>query len=218
MKRRSQRSIVFRNLLLGIIGAICVGAGGYMLYTEITRSQTPRLLAPNSDAAASTVKRTAAEKTQYTVPPDHPRLLEIEKLKIAAVIVPVTTDNGVLGAPSSAWDVGWYTKSAEPGFGKGALLIDGHVNDALGDPGVFAGLGTLREGDVATIERGDGQRFAYKVVRVQEKAATDVDMGEFQQSADETKEGLNLITCSGVYDAGRQTFDRRILVFAVRAE
>lgn len=168
-------------------------------------------------ANVSGTKKTEQQKKAYTVPASHPRELKIPKLGIDANILSMgILKDGSLDAPKTAWDVGWYDESALPGSGQNALLIDGHVNDALNTPGVFYHLGTLKTGDDMQIERGDNELFTYKVVQVDQKPIDQVDMAKMLRSAEPGKEGLNLITCGGDYDYKRETYKDRILVYAVR--
>jgi LPXTG-site transpeptidase (sortase) family protein len=213
---KKPKSIVIGRIVIVVIGIGLVCSGGYLLYTALQPKQ-PILQAPLAVVKASTEKKTAPEKARYSVPPSNPRELVIPKLNIDANILPENTTKGVLNSPSSAWDVGWYAKSGLPGAGYGAMLIDGHVNDALGSPGIFYSLTALNTGDALQIERGDGRVFSYSVTLVQDIPLSQVDMSKMLVSADSSKEGLNLITCGGTYDYTKDTYDHRILVFAVRS-
>jgi LPXTG-site transpeptidase (sortase) family protein len=215
MPSRNKKQNLVTTLLLATLGLVLVGAGSFFLYSALTTKKVI-IQAPSSVAKASTKKRTIQEKQAYTVPASHPRELAIKKLGVEASVVAVGAPDGTLGAPGSAWDVGWYDKSALPGAGDGALLIDGHVNDALGSPGIFYDLTKLVKGDEISLERGDSQTFTYSVVKVQDVPLQQVDMSALLASVQEGKEGLNLITCGGTYDYQKRTYDHRILVFAVR--
>lgn len=209
---KKRRTIV--TLLLAVLGFCLVAAGSFLLYVSLVPKKAV-LQAPSQVASASIKRKTAEQKAAYSVPPTHPRELIIPKLNVDANVLAVGAPNSTMAAPASAWDVGWYDKSALPGSGSGALLIDGHVNDALNSPGIFYRLASLHAGDTLTIERGDGQRFTYSVAQVRDVPLGEVDMTEMLSSAEKGKEGLNLITCGGTYDSQRQTYDHRILVFAV---
>ena len=204
------------RIIVGVLGACLVGVGAYFLYVAL-HPKPLALQAPSAVVDASTKKKTATEKAVYSVPPSHPRELVIKKLDIDANIVPESATKGTLNSPASAWDVGWYTGSGLPGAGYGAMLIDGHVNDALGSPGIFYNLTALNPGDTLQVERGDGKWFTYSVTSVQDIPLSKVDMSKMLVSADSSKEGLNLITCGGSYDYTKDTYDHRILVFAVRS-
>ena len=204
-------------MLLTLLGLGLVVAGSYFLYSNLATKQVV-IQAPLSIVKASGKKKTVQQKQAYAVPPTHPRELSIPKLGIDANILSVGAPGGAMGAPTSAWDVGWYDKSALPGSGKGALLIDGHVNDALGTPGIFANLTALAPGDEMDVERGDHRKVSYVVVKVESVPLQKVDMAAMLRSIQAGKEGLNLITCGGTYDYKKKTFDHRTLVFAVRKE
>lgn len=164
-----------------------------------------------------TVDKSVTAKAKHTVPASHPRQLLIPSIGVNANIISlgVLTD-GSLAAPVTGWDVGWYDQSSLPGVDDGALLMDGHVNNTLGTPGIFFNLHTVTAGDDITVERGDGELIAYEVVRVEQKPTAQVDMVQMMKSATPGKQGLNIITCGGVYDHAKQTFVDRILVFAVQ--
>jgi LPXTG-site transpeptidase (sortase) family protein len=215
MPSRNKKQNLVTTLLLATLGLGLVGAGSFFLYSTLTTKKVI-IQAPSSVAKASAKKKTAQEKLAYTVPASHPRELIIKKLRVDANVIAMGAPGGTLGAPGSAWDVGWYNKSALPGTGDGALLIDGHVNDALGSPGIFYDLTSLVKGDEIDLERGDGQKFTYLVTKVQDVPLEQVDMSALLASAQKGKEGLNLITCGGTYDYQMKTYDHRILVFAVR--
>jgi LPXTG-site transpeptidase (sortase) family protein len=213
--KNKKRTFITKTLLV-LLGACLVGAGSFLLYSSLATKKAA-VQAPSSVAKASVEKKTPQQKAAYTVPASHPRKLIIKKLGIDAIVIPVGAPDGTMAAPTSAWDTGWYNQSTLPGAGHGALLIDGHVNDALNSPGIFYHLGSLASGDTIELERGDGQKFTYTVAKVDNVPLKDVDMSKMLRSVQEGKEGLNLITCGGFYDEQKKTYDHRVLVFAVRA-
>ncbi len=191
---------------------------GYFVYIEYVAPAPLIVKQPTTRAAdASGAQKTDEQKGQYSVPPNHPRELIVQKLGINANIVPISTlKDGSLDAPKTAWDVGWYEQSALPGAGNGALFIDGHVNDAVGTPGIFYKLNTLTAGDTITIEKGDHASINYTVRAVDQRLIADIDMSQVLRPFVPGKEGLNLMTCGGVYDAARRTYDDRVIIYAVR--
>lgn len=176
-------------------------------------------------AADSSIDETPVSKKQiqaHTVAADQPRYLEIPKLGITQTRVTRVgvTPNNMLDVPKNLDDTGWYAKSATPGSGVGAVVIDGH-NGGTTRGGVFAKLGTLKQGDQVTIERGDGERLTYEVYDVRDMPLTWVNqagMKEMMKSVDPQKEGLSLITCAGRWIPKDKVFDRRILVRATIVE
>lgn len=210
-----------RNPWFVVVGIILViTASSYLLYLSYFYKPPVKVAAigqPTSAPVASGVQSAKTPAEQYTVPADHPKQLTIDKLGINANIISLgTLKDGSLDAPKTAWDVGWYKDSTLPGSGYGALLIDGHVNDALNSPGVFYKLDTLVAGDTLKITRGDGQQFTYSAVEVDQTPTAQVDMSKMQRPITPGTEGLNLITCGGVYNYKLKTYTDRILVYATR--
>lgn len=216
MHKKHSFSIWFVIRALLAIGLI--GWGGWSIYQSTHSSDASNTPTDTTiPTAGEPTQKSADQKASYTVPSDHPRQLIIERLGIDANILPmgVTKDNA-MEAPLSAWDVGWYTKSALPGSNNGSLVIDGHVNDTLGKPGIFASIATLQSGDVITVERGDLQRISYTVSSVNQQPFADVDMNELAKAPSSANEGVTLITCSGTYDQSRQTYTDRTIVRAAK--
>lgn len=153
--------------------------------------------------------------SSYKVAPDMPRVLLIDKLKIDARVVPLglTRDN-VLKAPQNIYDVGWYQASAKPGQ-NGTIVMDGH-RSGPSKPGVFKNLGKLEAGDKIQLERGDGKKFSYTVVKTENVKASELDMAKVLVSSVPGKPGLNLITCSGRFSAQTNQFDDRQVIYTVK--
>lgn len=153
----------------------------------------------------------------YVVDPSLPRFIRIAETDTYARIKRVGMDaNNQLQTPMSTHDAGWYENSAKPGDPGGAMLIDGHVG-FLRD-GIFAKLKTLSNGDRIEIERGDGKKFTYKIVDSQIYDADKVDMARAMVSADTSKPGLNIITCTGQLTKDGTNYEQRLVVFAVAAD
>ena len=154
------------------------------------------------------VEPTKEEKQEYTVAPDRPRYLSIEKLGIknARVLPMGINEKGELGTPNNIFDVGWYVDSGMPGQG-GTMVIDGH-NGGPHVHGVFKNLPSLVEGDIIIIERGDGQVFKYKVVENKEISLNDSNdyMAVAVVSPIPGIESLTLITCTGEWSQQQRTY------------
>lgn len=155
----------------------------------------------------------------YKVPATHPRYISIESLGVGKtrVFSVGVTDQNLLDTPRNINDAAWYKKSMTPGSEYGAVLINAH-NGGNTKNGVFAKLSTMKEGDEITVERGDGKIFTYSVVENQIMDLDEVNktgMKMMMQSADSTKEGLNLITCAGKWIPRLGQFDQRVMLRAV---
>jgi sortase (surface protein transpeptidase) len=167
----------------------------------------------SDDSAPSTTPITSDTLRAYKVAPDAARYITISKLGVMARVLQVgVTQDGSLATPSNVFDSAWYKQSAKPGQ-PGATLIDGHVSSWTTN-GVFYGIKKLVSGDTITIERGDGTKLDYSVVKTMTYQADAVDMASLMKPVTTGKSGLNLITCGGKYDTKSGEFTQRIAVYA----
>ena len=173
-----------------------------------------------NDNELDETKPTDAEVAEYTVAPDRPRYLTIEKLGVSkSRILPMGVNTeGELNTPTNIFDVGWYEGSGKPGQG-GTMVIDGH-NGGPHVYGVFKDLPSLVEGDIIQVERGDGEIFKYRVV---ENVAVDLGesnkyMGTAAKSPEPGKESVTLISCTGEWSQSQQTYLSRQFTRAVLAD
>ena len=224
-KKKSRQVVV---VALSVCWLLLIGYTGFYLYVNFI--QTKDISSSSGQTVAShevdETEVTQEKKDDYQVPnPSFPRYLSIPSLKISnARVVQIGTikDTGQLDSPKSIYDAGWYTKSGLPGAGKGAVLIDGH-NGGPTKGGIFENLGRLSKGSEIIIERGDGQRITYQVADNREMSVEDINnesnplgMKTMLNSMDPKKEGLNMITCVGDWDYSKNTFNKRVMLRAVR--
>ena len=224
-KKKSRQVVI---VVLSVCWLLLIGYTGFYIYVNFI--QTKDISSSSSQTVAShevdETEVTQEKKDDYQVPnPSFPRYLSIPSLKISnARVVQIGTikDTGQLDSPKSIYDAGWYTKSGLPGAGKGAVLIDGH-NGGPTKGGIFENLGSLSKGSEIIIERGDGQRITYQVADNREMSVEDINnesnplgMKTMLNSMDPKKEGLNMITCVGDWDYSKNTFNKRVMLRAVR--
>ena len=224
-KKKSRQVVV---VALSVCWFLLIGYTGFYLYVNFI--QTKDISSSSGQPVASNevdeTEVTQEKKDDYQVPnPSFPRYLSIPSLKISnARVVQIGTikNTGQLDSPKSIYDAGWYTKSGLPGAGKGAVLIDGH-NGGPTKGGIFENLGSLSKGSEIIIERGDGQRITYQVADNREMSVEDINnesnplgMKTMLNSMDPKKEGLNMITCVGDWDYSKNTFNKRVMLRAVR--
>lgn len=224
-KKKSRQVVV---VALSVCWLLLIGYTGFYLYVNFI--QTKDISSSSGQTVAGhevdETEVTQEKKDDYQVPnPSFPRYLSIPSLKISnARVVQIGTikNTGQLDSPKSIYDAGWYTKSGLPGAGKGAVLIDGH-NGGPTKGGIFENLGSLSKGSEIIIERGDGQRITYQVADNREMSVEDINnesnplgMKTMLNSMDPKKEGLNMITCVGDWDYSKNTFNKRVMLRAVR--
>ncbi|MFZ1361180.1 MAG: class F sortase [Candidatus Saccharimonadales bacterium] len=212
---------VGRWILLLLCLALLAGAG-YYLYRWYTQGDTIPVPIPafsNADPSIDETPLTVKQLNEYSVEPTHPRYISIPSLDIKkARVIPVgLTENSTLDTPRNISDTAWYTKSATPGSGPGALMINGH-NGGVTRDGVFARLADLKKDDKIIIERGDGKKFTYFTksnTTMSLAEANKTGMRTLMHSADPAREGLSLITCAGKWIPRDKVFDQRVMVRAV---
>lgn len=162
---------------------------------------------------------TAAQRAKFSPEAAEPRYLSIPVIGLEqARILGVDVDkNRMLKLPGNINDVGWYSKSAQPGSGTGAVLLNGRSAGPT-RPGAFAKAESLQQGDVISLERGDGEVLNYEVYDVRMMSveqASKSGMKEMMLSAEPATEGLSLVVTAGNWVPKLQEYDRRIMVRAL---
>lgn len=144
-----------------------------------------------------------------------PARLSIPSIEVDAEVQYVgITKAGNMGVPSNYTDVGWYKYGTVPGQ-RGSAVIDGHVDNGLGLPGVFKDLKTLKVGDSVYVETKNGTKIRFIVVKVATYGYKDVPNDLLFERNDARR--LNLITCSGSWVRSEKTYDERVVVYTVLA-
>lgn len=205
-----------------LMAALCLYAYfGVRWYNTGELSPLPLPVAA-ADASIEESEPTEKQIQSHAVPADEPRYLEIPKLGVITTRVTKVgvTGRNMLDVPHNLSDTGWYAKSAKPGSGVGAVVIDGH-SQGVTRHGVFEKLKTLVKGDQVAVERGDGKVFTYEVRDVRDMPldwVNEVGMKEMMYSVDPSKEGLSLIAGSGKWVPKDKVYDHRVLVRATLVE
>ena len=217
-----------RNLIRGrrwpLVGlaVVLLLLTGYVAYDTLMtnnriRSETEQ---PVQASATPTAAAEGTDETEvstdmlssYQVAAHLPRALYIDKLSIAARILPMgVNDLGAVQSPINVNDAGWYNGSVEPGE-TGAMFIDGHASGATRQ-GLFAYLDTLTVGDEIQVEKGDGERLTYRVLAVETKPLEGFDMKRALLPYGNALRGLNIMTCTGEWIDEKKTYDHRVVVY-----
>lgn len=208
-----------RAAILYVLAGILFIAGGLIAWQGYTANQQIEKQIQETNASAeddgsrpATTPVDGNAIDGYVVAPNLPRVLTIDKLGVKARIMPLgVTASNKLKAPGNIYDVGWYNASSQPGQ-PGAMLMDGHVSSWTSD-GVFKNIKKLMPGDEIAVERGDGQMFRYRVVKLQAYDEAQTDMHAALKPVVDGKNGLNLITCYGRVRPGTSEFEQRLIVF-----
>jgi LPXTG-site transpeptidase (sortase) family protein len=140
-----------------------------------------------------------------------PARLKIPKLNVDAVVLSVgLTKDGAMGVPEGPTDVAWFDLGSRPGE-KGSAVIAGHFGWKNNIPAVFDSLGTLKKGDLVSIEDETGTTTTF-VVRELRTYGENQDASDVFDSND-GKAHLNLVTCQGIWNKNKKSYSQRLVVF-----
>lgn len=120
------------------------------------------------------------------------------------------TAEGAMDVPENTFDVGWYKLGPIPGE-KGSAVISGHFDGKTGDSGVFNNLSKLKRGDKIYVTNHLGVTTAF-VVR-ESRTYNPGYVEEVFMSKDNGTH-LNLITCEGNWNTTKNSYSKRLVVFA----
>ena len=144
-----------------------------------------------------------------------PALIEIPAIDARAEVIPLgQTADGNMAAPADIHTIGWYEPGAKPG-GNGNAVMAGHV-DGLTSPGTFYNLKKLEKGDQIHITGTDGTELTFAVVEKQAYPPDDAPLNDIFGAG--SKPNLNLITCTGIFNAGTGDYEERLVVYTELVE
>jgi LPXTG-site transpeptidase (sortase) family protein len=142
---------------------------------------------------------------------DNPTKLEIPSIKVSSNIESIgLTSSGAMDAPVGPSDTGWYNLGPIPGE-IGSAVIDGHSGFKGGVSAVFDNLYKIKVGDKVNVINDKGITTTF-IVRKISKYDPDANATEVFSSTD-SKAHLNLITCTGDWNAITKSHTSRLVVF-----
>lgn len=117
--------------------------------------------------------------------------------------------NGDMAVPDGSINVGWYKYGPIPGD-RGSSVIAGHVVGLKGEPGVFFNLDNLQAGALVQVVDAKGQSASFTVQHTESFDQTQQPADIFSSTSGTH---LNLITCTGDWDALSSHYLKRLVVF-----
>ncbi|HRO31035.1 MULTISPECIES: class F sortase [Micrococcaceae] len=146
--------------------------------------------------------------------PVAPAGLEIPAIGLRTGLIGVQVqDDGTLGVPDSGEDVGWYSPDEDPAGGHPTVFV-AHVDTPAG-PAVFGRLPELRPGHEVRVTDAGGDARVYRVDRVEDHPVDDFPTLEVYGAV--AGDEIRLITCTGVFDTGRDQYLENRVVYASRS-
>ncbi len=144
-----------------------------------------------------------------------PLRLKIPKLAIDSAVDPVgVTPTGAMDIKKNPDGVVWFQQGPRPGD-SGSAVMAGHYGWENGKGSVFNDLHTLQPGDKLYVE-DDRHMIITFVVRESQRYDPDTDASDVFSSSDDTPH-LNIVTCDGTWDHAKQSYSKRLVVFADKA-
>ncbi|WP_373894706.1 sortase domain-containing protein [Virgibacillus natechei] len=139
-----------------------------------------------------------------------PAEIELPKIDVSAPIENVDIlENGEMGVPSEAGNVGWFEPGFKPG-NMGSAVLAGHVDSKTG-PAIFYDLDELEMGDEIHVTGQEGETLTFVVRKLENYPRDAAPIEEIFGSTD--GRSLNLITCTGVFDQSEGTHEERLVVY-----
>jgi LPXTG-site transpeptidase (sortase) family protein len=189
------------KITMGVVSFILLSFISFFTYQQIFSRQRAK------DNKISTRVLGISDKNTY---PKFPVRLLIPSINVDAQIEQVgITGNDEMEVPGDPSNVGWYYLGSRPGE-NGSAVIDGHLNRTDGRKGVFTDLEKLKLGDEVYVEDNHGDTFTY-IVRKSRSYNPGVVEEVFVVN---DSPHLNLITCEGKWDKDKNSYTKRLVVFA----
>jgi len=140
-----------------------------------------------------------------------PARLLIPEIGVDAAVEKVgLTAGGAMASPSQVSNVGWLRTGPRPGD-NGSAVMAGHLNgNTWGRTGVFGKLHLLKVGDLVFVEDSQGLTTTFTVWKIRTYGADEEAPDVFAPAGGTY---LNLVTCDGVWDQGKQNYSQRLVVF-----
>jgi len=143
-------------------------------------------------------------------PPSYPRQLAIPAIGLTANITAAGLGPDRLQVvPDSPAEVSWFSPGSLPGE-IGSAVLAGH-NQWLNNPGVFASLHRVNQGDTLLVTSGTQTR-RFVVDSIQAYPVADFPTRQIYARSDSPR--LNLVTCHGRFDPRTQDYSHRLVVSA----
>ncbi len=178
----------------------------------INRNNKAEPVTPAITHSTSTPAEVAPKKDTYkwVGASEDPKYITLPTISAEGFIQKAGIDqNNQIAVPDNIHMAAWFNKSSQPGK-PGLSIIDGHVNGRVND-GIFKNLTDLKNGDIYTVELGNGAIKKFKVIGSKAVPTADAVNYLFSQEPDVTSQ-LNLITCTGTFDPKTHSYDQRLIV------
>lgn len=208
-------SIPIGSVAIGICLLVATALGIWQYFTfrtGTTNIPTNQTLTQTTDTPSEV--HPGPVTTEYTVPANQPRVIQIPQLSLEAYVRRVGIDkSSTMVAPDNIYFTGWYVGSVAPGE-KGISIINGHAGGRY-EQGIFRDIITLTADESIRVQMGDLTWREFQVVSAKSYTTSEATAALFKDDQSVENE-LHLITCDGKFNDRTQTYDRRFIVVAGR--
>jgi len=203
--------------MLSVIIVVTIDTSGSLFTSNKVNKNTQSLFVKASSenivtkpkAEISSIFRSISVK-QYFIPEN----LTINSIGVHNSLIEKVGVNseGSMTVPTDPNNVGWYKKGSLVGQ-TGNIVFAGHFDWFDGQKGVFYNLNKVQVGDKVEIS-GNNKSLVYQVYETK-YVPIDDEGAVLDAFRDSTNSELTLITCGGVWDNVKQSYDKRFLVKAI---
>jgi len=166
----------------------------------------------NSSVAVASVNESLPLQVNVSSSVGIPARIKIPSINVDAEVDAVgLTSDGALGVPVGPTTTDWFSGGPRPGEA-GSAVIDGHFGWKDGIAAAFDNLSELQKSDEIDVEDASGSTTVFVVQELETFGENDVTQSIFY--SDDGKAHLNLITCGGVWNALKESYSTRTVVFA----
>ncbi len=192
-----------RVMAFAVLGIFFLGIGCILYYGIEQEGLLESIHSVNETPPQAEVSKFArSQPTQLRIPS-----LDLRTTFVAPLTL--NTDK-TISVPDSYTQVGWYINGATPGE-NGSAVILGHV-DSKDGPAIFYSLGQLHKDDEISIERQDGTTAVFLVDKLERYPQDTFPTEEVYGKTNSPT--LKLVTCSGTFNKGKQTYSHNLVVYA----
>jgi len=179
------------------LGVALVALGSAVAWGEQSQDAAPFAIGQDSTSTVLTKPHAVVGTTFHrhgrpAWKPGTPRRVVIQRLRMDAPVVPISTVGNALTPPSDPQQLGWWSAGAKTGARQGSALVTGHTVHTGG--GAMDDLEQLRTGDRVTVYTSRGIiPYAVRSVNVFGKGS--IARHAQQLFSQEVRGRLVLVTC-----------------------
>lgn len=194
------------KLIFAILSLALFFYSAFSFYETVIKNKPISFSVPQPEIKEQILGIEAQKVVRYL-----PVRLQIPSINVDAAVEDVGITSGEeMGVPSDTEKAGWYQLGPSPGE-KGSAVISGHFNGKDGKSGLFKDLAKIKPGDKIYAINEVGVTFTF-IVR--ESKTYRPGYAEEVFSPKDNGIHLNLITCDGIWDSVKESFTKRLVVFA----